>query len=142
MKKIAIITMGVKLKGEKGYTRFGYLAEFLTKAGFQVDLITTSFQHWEKAQRDLQKIQEDIKAGEYPFGLRFIYEPGYNHFFHAFYASAVYIDADLAVFINTARTEHEFYGILAFPANLLRNRSVDTESVGDRDGIAFGDLAF
>ena len=78
MKKIAIITMGVKLKGEKGYTRFGYLAEFLTKAGFQVDLITTSFQHWEKAQRDLQKIQEDIKAGEYPFGLRFIYEPGYK----------------------------------------------------------------
>lgn len=78
MKKIAIITMGVKLKGEKGYTRFGYLAEFLTKAGFQVDLITTTFQHWEKAQRDLKKIQEDIDAGEYPFGLRFIYEPGYK----------------------------------------------------------------
>ena len=78
MKKIAIITMGVKLKGEKGYTRFGYLAEFLTKAGFQVDLITTTFQHWEKAQRDLKKIQADIEAGEYPFGLRFIYEPGYK----------------------------------------------------------------
>ena len=78
MKKIAIITMGVKLKGEKGYTRFGYLAEFLTKAGFQVDLITTTFQHWEKAQRDLKKIQADIDAGEYSFGLRFIYEPGYK----------------------------------------------------------------
>lgn len=78
MKKIAVITMGVKLKGEKGYTRFGYLAEFLTKAGFQVDLITTTFQHWEKAQRDLNKIQKDIDAGEYPFGLRFIYEPGYK----------------------------------------------------------------
>lgn len=78
MKKIAIITMGVKLKDEKGYTRFGYLAEFLTKAGFQVDLITTTFQHWEKAQRDLKKIQADIDAGEYPFGLRFIYEPGYK----------------------------------------------------------------
>lgn len=78
MKKIAIITMGVKLKDEKGYTRFGYLAEFLTKAGFQVDLITTTFQHWEKAQRDLKKIQADIDADEYPFGLRFIYEPGYK----------------------------------------------------------------
>ena len=78
MKKIAVITMGVKLKGEKGYTRFGYLAEFLTKAGYQVDLITTTFQHWEKAQRDLAKIQKDIDAGEYPFGLRFIYEPGYK----------------------------------------------------------------
>lgn len=70
--------MGVKLKGEKGYTRFGYLAEFLTKVGYQVDLITTTFQHWEKAQRDLAKIQKDIDAGEYPFGLRFIYEPGYK----------------------------------------------------------------
>ena len=78
MKKIAVITMGVKLKGEKGYTRFGYLAEFLTRAGYQVDLITTTFQHWEKAQRDLNKIQKDIDAGEYPFGLRFIYEPGYK----------------------------------------------------------------
>ena len=78
MKKIAIITMGVKLKDEKGYTRFGYLAEFLTKAGFQVDLITTTFQHWEKAQRDLKKVQADIDAGEYPVGLRFIYEPGYK----------------------------------------------------------------
>ena len=78
MKKIAVITMGVKLKGEKGYTRFGYLAEFLTKVGYQVDLITTTFQHWEKAQRDLAKIQKDIDAGEYPFGLRFIYESGYK----------------------------------------------------------------
>ncbi len=59
MKKIAIITMGVRLDGEKGYTRFGYLCEFLTKAGFQVDLITTTFQHWEKAQRDMEKIKEE-----------------------------------------------------------------------------------
>ncbi len=78
MKKIAIITMGVKLKGESGYTRFRYLSEFLVKAGYQVDLITTSFQHWEKAQRDREKIQKDIEAGEYPFGLRFIFEPGYK----------------------------------------------------------------
>lgn len=78
MKKIAIITMGVKLKGEKGYTRFAFLAEYLVKAGYQVDLITTSFQHWEKAQRDLHMIQKDVEAGAYPFGLRFISEPGYK----------------------------------------------------------------
>ncbi len=78
MKKIAIITMGVKLRREKGYTRFSYLAEFLTKAGYQVDLITTTFQHWEKAQRDLGKIRKDMESGLYPFGLRFIYEPGYK----------------------------------------------------------------
>lgn len=78
MKKIAILTMGVKLNGEKGYTRFGYLAELLAKAGYQVDLITTTFQHWEKAQRNMEQIKKDIKEGVYPYGLRFIYEPGYK----------------------------------------------------------------
>lgn len=78
MKKIAVITMGVRLNDEKGYTRFGYLAEFLTKAGYQVDLITTTFQHWEKAQRDMEKIQREVAEGVYPYGLRFIYEPGYR----------------------------------------------------------------
>ncbi|MEF9945186.1 MAG: glycosyltransferase family 4 protein [Lachnospiraceae bacterium] len=74
MKKIAVITMGVKLEGEKGYTRFRYLCEFLSRAGYQVDLITTTFQHWEKEQRDLKKIRKDT----YLFGLKFIYEPGYR----------------------------------------------------------------
>lgn len=78
MKKIAILTMGVRLKDEKGYTRFGYLAEFLTGMGYQVDLITTTFQHWEKAQRDLRRIKKDVAAGVYPYKLRFIYEPGYR----------------------------------------------------------------
>lgn len=74
MKKIAVITMGVKLNGEKGYTRFRYLAEFLCKQGYRVDLITTTFQHWEKAQRDLSA----VRKSEYLFGLKFIYEPGYK----------------------------------------------------------------
>ena len=51
-KKIAVISMGVKLNGEKGYSRFRYIGDFLSDAGYQVDLITTTFQHWEKAQRD------------------------------------------------------------------------------------------
>lgn len=33
MSKVAVITMGVKLDGEKGYTRFRYLCEFLVKKG-------------------------------------------------------------------------------------------------------------
>lgn len=66
--------MGVKLDGEKGYTRFRYLCEILANSGFQVDLITTTFQHWEKEQRDLGKIKKE----DYPFGLKFIYEPGYK----------------------------------------------------------------
>lgn len=74
MKKIAVITMGVRLDGEKGYTRFRYLCDFLTEAGYEVDLITTTFQHWEKAQRDLNKIKKE----NYKFGLKFIQEPGYR----------------------------------------------------------------
>lgn len=74
MRKIAVITMGVRLEGEKGYTRFRYLCEFLADAGYQVDLITTTFQHWEKAQRNIGKIKQE----NYTFGLKFIYEPGYK----------------------------------------------------------------
>lgn len=74
MKKIAVITMGVKLDNEKGYTRFKFLSEFLVDAGYDVDLITTTFQHWEKAQRNISEVQK-IK---YKFNLKFIYEPGYK----------------------------------------------------------------
>ena len=73
-KKIAVISMGVKLNGEKGYSRFRYIGDFLSDAGYQVDLITTTFQHWEKAQRDI----DIIKKEDYKFRLKFIYEPGYR----------------------------------------------------------------
>ena len=74
MKKIAVISMGVKLDNEKGYRRFRYIGDFLSDAGYQVDLITTTFQHWEKAQRKL----DEIKKEDYKFNLKFIYEPGYK----------------------------------------------------------------
>ena len=73
-KKIAVISMGVKLNGEKGYSRFRYIGDLLSEAGYQVDLITTTFQHWEKAQRDI----DTIKKEDYKFRLKFIYEPGYR----------------------------------------------------------------
>ena len=62
------------MDGEKGYTRFRYLCEFLVKKGYEVDLITTTFQHWEKKQRDLESVDQK----SYPFGIKFIYEPGYR----------------------------------------------------------------
>ena len=74
MKKIAVISMGVKLDNEKGYSRFRYIGDFLSDAGYQVDLITTTFQHWEKSQRNL----DEIKKENYKFNLKFIYEPGYK----------------------------------------------------------------
>lgn len=74
MKRIAVITMGVKLNNENGYTRFRFLCEYLVKNGYQVDLITTSFQHWAKEHRNM----EEVKREEYLFNLRFIEEPGYK----------------------------------------------------------------
>lgn len=74
MKKIAVITMGVKLNNEKGHTRFRFLSEILVDAGYEVDLITTTFQHWEKSQRNISEVQKI----NYKFNLKFIYEPGYK----------------------------------------------------------------
>ena len=74
-KRIAVVTQGVKLPGEvRGYTRFRIIAEVLAEAGFAVDLITSSFQHWDKAQRHtLARCYEG-----HPYRIRFIHEPGYK----------------------------------------------------------------
>lgn len=74
-KKIAVVTMGVKLGAEtKGYDRFKTLSAMLVEAGFDVDLITTSFQHWEKKQRNTTDAAYQSEA----FNVVFIEEPGYQ----------------------------------------------------------------
>ncbi len=74
-RRIAVVTMGVKLGDEtRGYTRFRKIAEMLCAAGFQVDLITSAFQHWEKAQRDTAK----ACYSDLPYRIVFINEPGYK----------------------------------------------------------------
>ena len=74
-KHLAIVTMGVKLGDEtRGYTRFRFLSELLAREGFEVDLITSSFQHWDKAHRDTSKTcYQDL-----PYHVVFIDEPGYT----------------------------------------------------------------
>lgn len=75
-KKIAVIVQAVKLiPDEPGLSRAEYIASMLGKAGYEVDLITSTFQHWEKAQH------RDINAENYadrPYKLVFIEEPGYK----------------------------------------------------------------
>lgn len=74
-RRVAIITMGVKLADEtRGYTRFRQLSDMLVDAGFDVDLYTSSFQHWDKAQRDTTN--PAYKA--HKFKTIFIPEPGYR----------------------------------------------------------------
>ena len=73
--RIAVVTMGVKLGDEtRGYTRFRFLSELLVREGFDVTLFTSSFQHWEKAQRDVERAcYRDL-----PYRVVFIPEPGYK----------------------------------------------------------------
>lgn len=74
-RRIAVVTMGVKLGDEtRGYTRFRFLSELLVREGFEVDLITSSFQHWDKAHRDTSKA---CYQG-LPYNIVFIDEPGYR----------------------------------------------------------------
>lgn len=73
MKKIVIITLSVALEREKGYSRFRTLCELLSK-NYNVDLITSSFQHWEKKQRDTEELSK-VNMG---FNVHFAYEPGYK----------------------------------------------------------------
>lgn len=73
MKKIAIITLAVALEDEKGYSRFRFLANLLSEF-YEVDLITSTFQHWEKKQRDI----DTILRTKTKYNIELAYEPGYK----------------------------------------------------------------
>lgn len=74
MKKIVIIDHFSQTPDEPGNNRFVYLAEMLIAKGFQVEIITTSFSHKAKQQRNLQKGMLDLVS--YDFTM--LYEPGYK----------------------------------------------------------------
>ena len=70
MKKILIVAHYLQTPSEKGNSRFTYLADMLTKVGFDVELVTSSFSHKFKRQRR----SEEVKG----YKLTFIYEKGYK----------------------------------------------------------------
>lgn len=73
--KIAVVTQAVKLADETaGLNRTSYIAELLAKEGYEVDLLTSTFQHWEKKRRNIV----DPKYHELPYEVIFIDEPGYH----------------------------------------------------------------
>ena len=55
--KIAVIVDDVALPGEKGLNRIFYLSELLCANGYEVDLYTGDFQHWEKRYRKPEQIK-------------------------------------------------------------------------------------
>lgn len=73
--RIAIISQAVKLADEAaGLNRSAYIAGLLADAGYQVDLITSTYQHWEKRRRNIV----DDKYHTLPYEVIFLDEPGYR----------------------------------------------------------------
>ena len=73
--RIAVITQAVKLADEvAGLNRTSYIAGLLAQEGYEVDLITSTFQHWEKHRRNIV----DMKYHELPYNVIFLEEPGYK----------------------------------------------------------------
>ena len=58
MKKIAMIVTDVALAGEKGLGRMFYLAELFCQYGYEVELLTSRFQHWLKRFRTEEEIAD------------------------------------------------------------------------------------
>ena len=74
-KKIGIVSLGYAwLPCEPGPSRFYYIAKAFADAGWEVDFIGSSFQHFEKKPRDRALIAEQ----HYPFKVTFIDVPPYK----------------------------------------------------------------
>ncbi len=74
-KRIALVVQAARLDGEtRGQSRIPFLAGLLSREGFEIDLITSTFQHWDKAQRDTT----NERYQNLPYRIRFVYEPGYK----------------------------------------------------------------
>lgn len=75
MKKIAIISLGyLWFPCESGTSRFFEIANTFVNTGYEVECITTSFQHFKKEPRD----KELILSQNYPFKITFIDAPSYK----------------------------------------------------------------
>jgi glycosyltransferase involved in cell wall biosynthesis len=64
------------MPGEKGLGRLYYFSDLLSFNGFDVDLITADFQHWEKEYRTEDRMREAKAAA--PFHITFLHELPYT----------------------------------------------------------------
>ena len=60
-KDVLVVAPFTILPGEKGFSRFTYIANKLTEIGHHVTLLTSSFQHNEKEFRESHYIVKLIK---------------------------------------------------------------------------------
>lgn len=75
MRRVAVISYGYAwLPTESGPSRFYDIARILSENGYQVDLVGARFQHFEKKERETQRLWHK----EWPFELYFIDAPHYR----------------------------------------------------------------
>lgn len=75
MRRVAIISLGyLWFPCESGTSRFYQIAKTFVEAGWEVECITTSFQHFKKSKRDIELIRKQ----NYPFEIIFIDAPSYK----------------------------------------------------------------
>ncbi len=74
-KRIAIVSLGyLWFPCESGTSRFFQIANTFVNAGWEVDCVTTSFQHFKKDLRECREIFDQ----KYPFNIIFIDAPAYK----------------------------------------------------------------
>ena len=73
MKDLLMITHFTAAPDEAGNSRFTYLAQMLSEIGFSVEIVTSSFSHRSKKQRE----PCDDKEIELNYEFSMLYEPGY-----------------------------------------------------------------
>ena len=75
MKKIAIVSPGYAwFPCEPGPSRFFYIAKVFASEGWDVDIYTVDFQHFQKRPRDIKSILDQ----NYPFNILFVHAPAYK----------------------------------------------------------------
>ena len=76
MKRIVIVANDVAMPGEKGLSRLHWLAEFFVENGFDTEIVTADFQHWEKRFRTPEEMERIQKASRCK--VTFIHEWAYT----------------------------------------------------------------
>ena len=76
MSRIAVVANDVAMPGEKGLGRLYYLCDLFSRNGFETELITADFQHWEKKYRSAEQISRAQSGAS--FKITFLHELSYT----------------------------------------------------------------
>lgn len=74
-KRVLFFNGSVYLPGEGGYKRTMYLVDMMKTAGYQVTLLTTDFNHYQKKVRNIKEFRNNYPEYEH---IQFVHRPAYK----------------------------------------------------------------